>query len=140
MAMARVQLADLEKRAGWVYVISKGSLGIESPRLSKGLRGWRLKGSKIIWESCLQVVEKDITRKETPYVWSVSTQCTRNARKTEQWARESSVIMTELFHGPRGSGAVETLAASGNPSFAGPPLALGKRARSGTSAGGAADE
>ena len=43
MAMARVQLADLEKRAGWVHVIAKGSLGIASPRFWEGLHGWRLK-------------------------------------------------------------------------------------------------
>ena len=54
--------------------------------------------------------------------------------------RESSVVMTGLSLGPRGSGAVNTVAASGNPSFAGPPLALEKRARPKTSAGGAADK
>ena len=51
---------------------------------------------------------------------------------------ESSVFMTGLSLGPRGSGAVNTVAASGNPSFAGPPLALAKCERPGTSAGGAA--
>ena len=34
--------------------------------------------------------------------------------------RESSVVMTRLSLGPRGSGAVNTVAASGNPSLAGP--------------------
>ena len=54
--------------------------------------------------------------------------------------REFSVVMTGLSHGPRGSGAVNTVAANGNPSFAGPPLALEKRVRSRTSAGGTADK
>ena len=54
--------------------------------------------------------------------------------------RESSVVMTGLSLGPRGRGAVNTVVASGNPSFAGPPLALEKRARPKTSAGGAADK
>ena len=40
---------------------------------------------------------------------------------------ESCVVMTGLSLGPRGSGAVNTVAASGNPSFAGPPLAPKKR-------------
>ena len=53
---------------------------------------------------------------------------------------ESSVFMTGLSLGPRGSGAVNTVAASGNRSFAGPPLALQKRVRPRTSAGGAADK
>ena len=51
--------------------------------------------------------------------------------------REYSLVMTKLSLGPRGSGAVSTEAASGNPSFAGPPLMLEKRARPRTSAGGA---
>ena len=38
--------------------------------------------------------------------------------------RESSVVMTGLSLGPRGSGAVNTMAGSGNPSFAGPTLPL----------------
>ena len=38
--------------------------------------------------------------------------------------RESSVVMTGLSLGPRGSGAVNTVAASGNSSFAGPTLSL----------------
>ena len=38
--------------------------------------------------------------------------------------RESSVVMTGLSGGPRGSGAVNTVAAGGNPSFAGPTLPL----------------
>ena len=50
--------------------------------------------------------------------------------------RESSVVMTELSLGPRGSGAVNTVAASGNPSVAGPPLALEKLDRPRTSAYG----
>ena len=54
--------------------------------------------------------------------------------------RESSVVMTGLSLGPRGSGAVNTVAARGNPSFAGPPLALDKRARPRKSAGGVADK
>ena len=54
--------------------------------------------------------------------------------------RESSVVLTGLSLGPRGSGAVKTVAASGNPSFAGPPLALEKRVRLRTSEGGAADK
>ena len=54
--------------------------------------------------------------------------------------RESSVVMAGLSLGPRSSGAVNTVAASGNPSFAGPPLALQKGVRPGTSAGGAADK
>ena len=54
--------------------------------------------------------------------------------------RESTLVMTGLSLGPRGSGAVNTVAASGNPSLAGPPLALEKRARPKTSAGGAADK
>ena len=54
--------------------------------------------------------------------------------------RESSVVMTGLSLGPRGSGAVKTVAASGNPSLAGPPMALETRARPTTSAGGAADK
>ena len=44
---------------------------------------------------------------------------------------ESSVVMTGLSLEPRGSGAVNTVAASGNPSFAGPPLALEKGVRLG---------
>ena len=48
--------------------------------------------------------------------------------------------MTGLSLGPRGSGAVNTVAASGKPSLAGPPLALEKRARPNSSAGGAADK
>ena len=44
MAMVRLQLADLEKRAGWIHVIDrKGSIGILSLRLWEGPRGWRLK-------------------------------------------------------------------------------------------------
>ena len=54
--------------------------------------------------------------------------------------RESSVVMTGLSLEPRGSGAVNTVAASGNPSFAGPTLALEKRVRPRTSAGGAGDK
>ena len=38
--------------------------------------------------------------------------------------RESSVVMTRLSFGPKGSGAVNTVAASGNPSFAGPMLSM----------------
>ena len=38
--------------------------------------------------------------------------------------RESPVIMTGLSLGPRGSGAVNTVVASGNPAFAGPTLPL----------------
>ena len=45
-----------------------------------------------------------------------------------------------LSLGLRGSGAVNIVAASGNPSFAGPPLALEKRVRPRTSAGGVADK
>ena len=41
--------------------------------------------------------------------------------------RESSVVMTGLFLGPRGSGAVNSVAASGDPSFAGPTLPLKRR-------------
>ena len=55
-------------------------------------------------------------------------------------SRESSVVMTGLSLGPRGSGAVDIVAASGNLSFAGPSLALEKGVRPGTSAGGAADK
>ena len=40
--------------------------------------------------------------------------------------RESSVVMTGLSLGPRGSGAVNTVAASGNPSLSGPPLGTSK--------------
>ena len=54
--------------------------------------------------------------------------------------RESSVFMTGLSLGPGGSGAVNTVAASGNPSFADPPLAREKGVSSGTSAGGVADK
>ena len=54
--------------------------------------------------------------------------------------RESSIVMTGLSLGPRGSGAVNTVAANGNPSLAGPPLALEKRERPRTSAGGATDK
>ena len=36
--------------------------------------------------------------------------------------RESSVVMAGLSLGPRGSRAVNTVATSGNPSFAGPTL------------------
>ena len=54
--------------------------------------------------------------------------------------RESSVVMTRLYHGPRGSGAVNTVAANGNPSYTGPPLALEKGVRRGTNAGGAANK
>ena len=53
--------------------------------------------------------------------------------------RESSVVMTGLSLGPRGSGAVNTVAAIGNPPCAGPPLALEKGVRPGTSAVGAGD-
>ena len=53
---------------------------------------------------------------------------------------DSSVVVTGLSLGTRGSGAVNNVAASGNPSFAGPPLAFEKRARPRTSAGGVADE
>ena len=45
--------------------------------------------------------------------------------------RESSVFMTGLSLGPRGSGAVNTVAGRGNPSFAGPPLAVEKGVRAG---------
>ena len=38
--------------------------------------------------------------------------------------RESSVVMTRLSLGPRGSGAVNTVAASRDPSFEGPTLSL----------------
>ena len=38
--------------------------------------------------------------------------------------RESSVVMTGLSLGPRGSGAGNAVAASGDPSFAGPTLPL----------------
>ena len=41
--------------------------------------------------------------------------------------REYSVDMTGLSLGPTGSGAVNTVASSGNPSFAGPPLVLEER-------------
>ena len=54
--------------------------------------------------------------------------------------RESSVLMTGLSLGPRGSGAVKTVAASGDPPFASPPLALENSVRPGTSAGGAANK
>ena len=40
---------------------------------------------------------------------------------------ESSVVMTELSLGTRGSGAVNTVATSGDPSFAGPTLPLKRR-------------
>ena len=56
------------------------------------------------------------------------------------YVRESSVVMTGLSLGPRGRGAVNTVVASGNPSFAGPPLALEKRVRPRTSAGEATDK
>ena len=68
-----------------------------------------------------------------PYLWSVSTQSTRIAGRTGQgvsghilvnYDRESSVVMTGLSLGPMGSGAVNTVAASGDPSFAGPTLPL----------------
>ena len=54
--------------------------------------------------------------------------------------RESSVFMTGLSFGPRGGGAVNTAAASRNPSFVRPPLALEKDARTGTSAVGATNK
>ena len=53
--------------------------------------------------------------------------------------RESSV-MTGQSLGPRGSCAINTVASSGKPSFAGPPLVLEKRVRPRTSAGGVADK
>ena len=46
--------------------------------------------------------------------------------------RETSVGTTGLSLGPRGSGAVNTVAASGDPSFGGPTLPL-KNARTATS-------
>ena len=52
---------------------------------------------------------------------------------------ESSVFMAGLSLGLRGSGAVNTVSASGNQSVASPPLALENRVRRGTSAGGAAN-
>ena len=54
--------------------------------------------------------------------------------------REASVVMTGLSLEARGNGAVNTVAASGNPSFAGPPLALEKRVRPRTSTVGADDK
>ena len=53
---------------------------------------------------------------------------------------ERSVVMSGWSLGPRSSGAVNIVSANGNPSFAGPPLALEKRVRLRTSAGGAANE
>ena len=54
--------------------------------------------------------------------------------------RESSVVLTGLPLGPRGSGAANTVAASGNSSFEGPPPALEKGIRARTRSGGAADK
>ena len=41
--------------------------------------------------------------------------------------REASVVMTGLSLGPRGSGAVKAVAASGDPSFADPTLTVKRR-------------
>ena len=54
----------------------------------------------------------------------------RSGHILANYDHESSVVTTGLSLGPRGSGAVNTVAASGNPSFKSPPLALEKRVRS----------
>ena len=54
--------------------------------------------------------------------------------------RKSSVVLTRLSLGPRDGGTINTVVASGNRSFASAPLALEKRLRPRTSAGGVADK
>ena len=150
MAMARVQVADLEKRDGWVQVIAERVSVLNhrgSGRVSVG--GVSRSRAKIPWGFCVQALDdQDRTLQEMLYLLSVSTQihegCEENGTGGSghilfYYDRESSVVMTGLSLGPRGSGAVNTVAAGGNPSFAGPPLALEKCVRPRTSAGGAAD-
>ena len=63
--MARMQLADLEKRAGWIHVIAKGVsvLGHQGSG-SVSVGGVERSGAKIPWGSCLQAAldEQDKTR------------------------------------------------------------------------------
>ena len=63
MAMARVQLPDQEKRAGWVYMIAKGvSVWYHRGSGRVAVGGVTRSGVKIPWRPCLQALEKDTTR------------------------------------------------------------------------------
>ena len=114
MAMVRLQLADLEKRAGWTHVIDrKGNLGIVSPRLWEGLGGWRLKE----WgEDTLRVLSPSVGGEgynslrnavSVVLVHAMHEGCEEggaggSGRILVNCDRESSVVMTELSLGAQG--------------------------------------
>ena len=134
--MAGVQLADLEKRAGWVHVIAKG-VSVMYHRASGTVSvggveeaGRRYPGgpvSKRRWISRIELARK--CRVPVVLVHAIHESCGEDGARGSghimvNYDRESSVVMMGLSPAPRGSGAVNTVAASGDPWFAGPTLPL----------------